>query len=158
MAKTLENTATSNGSGDPPQPATDDDPSGAATSDADNDKKQLLLRIAVGTTNPCKIAAVKKAVEKAMDTSAAAAANNGVDRKVVELHIEGFAVESGVPGQPFGDVSLVESGWNRSESIVETDQWVRRLFCSTLFLYVCVYRFSRKKHWKVPKPVPAMRT
>jgi hypothetical protein len=55
------------------------------------------LRIAVGTTNPCKIDAVKKAVEKAMKFSANA--NNRV-----ELHVQGFSVESAVSDQPFGDV------------------------------------------------------
>jgi hypothetical protein len=58
------------------------------------------LRIAVGTTNPCKIDAVKKAVEKAVGFSA----DTTLTSNKIELHVEGFSVESDVPDQPFGDV------------------------------------------------------
>jgi Protein of unknown function DUF84 len=70
----------------------------------DGNGNRKVLRIAVGTTNPCKIDAVKKAVEKAIDLSVPVpTASNNVARPV-ELHLEGFPVESGVPDQPFGDV------------------------------------------------------
>ena len=66
-----------------------------------NGTDKTQLRIAVGTTNPCKIEAVKKAVEKAIGFSA----NSTVTASnQFELHVEGFSVESGVPDQPFGDV------------------------------------------------------
>jgi hypothetical protein len=55
----------------------------------------LVLRIAVGTKNPCKIDAVTKAIKRCLIES----------HTKVDLHIEGFAVESGVADQPFGDVS-----------------------------------------------------
>lgn len=58
-----------------------------------------VLRIAVGTKNPCKIEAVTEAIQQSMDAA---------DSKVkIDIHIEGFPVESGVADQPFGDVSVV---------------------------------------------------
>ena len=56
-----------------------------------------VLRIAVGTTNPCKIDAVKKAIKQSI--------GNNTASTTVDIHVEGFSVESGVPDQPFGDVS-----------------------------------------------------
>jgi hypothetical protein len=55
-----------------------------------------LLRIAVGTKNPCKIDAVRHALLSVIGGS------SSLD---VELDIEGFSVPSGAPDQPFGDVS-----------------------------------------------------
>jgi len=55
-----------------------------------------LLRIAVGTTNPCKIEAVRKAIQQSIETTTASTD--------IYLDIQGFSVESGVPDQPFGDV------------------------------------------------------
>ena len=55
-----------------------------------------LLRIAVGTKNPCKIDSVKKAINQSIKSDSECN---------LEIHIEGFAVDSGVPDQPFGDVS-----------------------------------------------------
>ena len=59
------------------------------------DSNARVLRIAVGTKNPCKIDAVTKAIKQCLTDS----------HTKVDLHIEGFAVESGVADQPFGDVS-----------------------------------------------------
>ena len=63
----------------------------------DEDSKKHVLRVAVGSTNPCKVDAVKQALERALETST---------ELTVEVEVEGFSVESGVPDQPFGDVSL----------------------------------------------------
>jgi non-canonical (house-cleaning) NTP pyrophosphatase len=73
-----------------------------------NRKGKRILRVAVGTTNPCKIDAVKKAVEKAIDFSASTSN--------AELHIEGFSVESGVPDQPFGDEETLNGAKNRAQN------------------------------------------
>ena len=62
----------------------------------DEDSKKHVLRVAVGSTNPCKVDAVKQALERALETST---------ELTVEVEVEGFSVESGVPDQPFGDVS-----------------------------------------------------
>jgi hypothetical protein len=75
-----------------------------------------MLRIAVGTKNPCKVDAVTKALKQCI--------RNETDYETkVDIHIEGFTVESGVPDQPFGDVS----------------QWSS---CSVI-LYVVVVMFHR---------------
>ena len=60
-----------------------------------------VLRIAVGTKNPCKIEAVTEAVKQSMDAAM------GESKVKIDIHIEGFPVESGVADQPFGDVSVV---------------------------------------------------
>jgi hypothetical protein len=78
-------------------------------------RKSVVLNIAVGSGNPCKINAVKAALQQAIGSS------SDVD---AELNVEGFDVQSGVPDQPFGDVSQ-----NKYRSI-------ERLFCSHLFLLV----------------------
>ena len=67
-------------------------------SSASTDNGMRLLRIAIGTKNPCKIDAVTKAIKQSISTTTAS-----IDD--VNIHVEGFAVESGVPDQPFGDVS-----------------------------------------------------
>jgi hypothetical protein len=114
MAKTTNNTTDNNKCGSPvtrngskktitTKTTSSTGAASGAIDDANNndnsDKKQL--RIAVGTTNPCKIDAVKKALEKAIGLSTD---NTTPTSNQVELHVEGFSVESGVPDQPFGDV------------------------------------------------------
>jgi hypothetical protein len=66
-----------------------------------NSEDKRILRIAVGTTNPCKIEAVKDTVRKVINKSATKFSY------MIEVHVQGFAVESNVPDQPFGDVSLL---------------------------------------------------
>jgi hypothetical protein len=58
--------------------------------------KAVVLNIAVGSGNPCKINAVKAALQQVIGSSSSTGA---------DLNIEGFDVQSGVPDQPFGDVS-----------------------------------------------------
>jgi len=65
-----------------------------------------LLRIAVGTTNPCKIEAVRKAIQQSIETTTASTD--------IYLDIQGFSVESGVPDQPFGDEETIEGAKNRA--------------------------------------------
>ena len=67
-------------------------------SSASTDNGMRLLRIAIGTKNPCKIDAVTKAIKQSISTTTDSLSD-------VDIHVEGFAVESEVPDQPFGDVS-----------------------------------------------------
>ena len=59
-----------------------------------------LLRIAVGTTNPCKIDAVTKAIQQSIEST-----TGSID--IVDIDLQGFSVDSSVPDQPFGDVRAV---------------------------------------------------
>ena len=59
-----------------------------------------LLRIAVGTTNPCKIDAVTKAIQQSIEST-----TGSIDS--VDIDLQGFSVDSSVPDQPFGDVRVV---------------------------------------------------
>lgn len=72
-------------------PPTQPPPDGPSSS-----SDSIVLRVAVGTENPCKIDAVRQALVKALGFSTA------LD---VDLEVQGFAVSSDVPDQPFGDVS-----------------------------------------------------
>ena len=65
------------------------------------------IRIAVGSTNPCKVDAVKNAFARAMDIDS---------HPDVALVVEGFSVESGVPDQPFGDDETREGARNRARN------------------------------------------
>lgn len=60
------------------------------------------LRVAVGSSNPSKIRAVEAALQQIV---------HGVD-----IAIEGFAVESGVADQPFGDEETQAGAKHRSKS------------------------------------------
>ena len=62
--------------------------------------KMRLLRIAVGTTNPCKIDAVTKAIQQSIEST-----TGSIDS--VDIDLQGFSVDSSVPDQPFGDVRAV---------------------------------------------------
>merc|ERR1719343_612027 len=66
-----------------------------------------MLRVSVGTRNPCKIDAVTKALKKAIRSTT----GSGAD---VNIHIEGFHVEAGVPDQPFGDEETIQGAKNRA--------------------------------------------
>lgn len=57
--------------------------------------RRFLLRVAVGSQNPCKLDAVKQALQNAIGLS------SSLD---FDLDVQGFSVPSGVPDQPFGDV------------------------------------------------------
>ena len=59
-----------------------------------------VLRIAVGTKNPCKIDAVTEAIKQSIRSALESELE-------VDIHVEGFAVESGVADQPFDDVSTL---------------------------------------------------
>lgn len=59
-----------------------------------------LLRIAVGTTNPCKIDAVTKAIKQSIEST-----TGSID--IVDIDVQGFSVDSGVPDQPLGDVRMI---------------------------------------------------
>jgi hypothetical protein len=59
-------------------------------------RKSVVLNVAVGSGNPCKIKAVKAALQQVIGSSSSVGA---------DLNVQGFDVQSGVPDQPFGDVS-----------------------------------------------------
>ena len=67
------------------------------TDEVNNDNNKFVFRVAVGSKNPCKIDAVKQALQRAIGMSSSLEC---------DLQIEGFDVASGVADQPFGDVSL----------------------------------------------------
>ena len=87
------------------------------TNSANNDKR--VLRIAVGTKNPCKIDAVTKAIKQSIRTAAHRRQStiltgtglpiNDSDDTSYDIQIEGFAVESGVADQPMGDVRYIDT-------------------------------------------------
>jgi hypothetical protein len=75
------------------------------TKDHENSSSSVvILNIAVGSDNPSKLKAVKAAFEQVVATNAVH--TNKTKTQRVQYHLEGFTVESGVPDQPFGDVSL----------------------------------------------------
>ena len=67
-----------------------------------------VLRIAVGTKNPCKIEAVTEALKQSIDAA------TGDSEAKIDIHIEGFPVESGVADQPFGDEETIQGAKNRA--------------------------------------------
>jgi non-canonical (house-cleaning) NTP pyrophosphatase len=80
-----------------------------------------ILRIAVGSTNPSKIAAVQQAFGKAVNDAQSSSDNdednddddNDNDNRV-QLDIQGFSVASGVPDQPYGDQETSHGAKNRA--------------------------------------------
>lgn len=93
--------------------------------DATNDRK--VLRIAVGTTNPCKIKAIEIAVRRLFanhhhhgryshnqptDTTTTI----GEAATVVELDIQGYNVESNVSDQPYNDKETKCGAMNRARN------------------------------------------
>ena len=71
--------------------------------------QDITLHIAVGSANPCKINAVRDAIERVMKETA----GNHNHHKVT-LKVEGFDVESGVEAQPMGDEETQLGAQNRA--------------------------------------------
>ncbi|CAJ1952234.1 unnamed protein product [Cylindrotheca closterium] len=88
--------------------------------------QHMLVKIAVGSSNPCKIEAVKQALQRVLDRKAEEeqkaneAGEEPTDKpfKVV-LEVEGFGVESGVADQPFGDEETRTGAKNRAKKAYE---------------------------------------
>eukprot|EP00531_Pseudo-nitzschia_arenysensis_P008195 CAMPEP_0116147570 /NCGR_PEP_ID=MMETSP0329-20121206/17826_1 /TAXON_ID=697910 /ORGANISM="Pseudo-nitzschia arenysensis, Strain B593" /LENGTH=236 /DNA_ID=CAMNT_0003643509 /DNA_START=18 /DNA_END=728 /DNA_ORIENTATION=+ len=74
-------------------------------SGSDSDTK--VLRIAVGTKNPCKIDAVTEAIKQSIQSATESQVEVGI-------HVQGFPVESGVADQPFGDKETIQGAKNRA--------------------------------------------
>lgn len=92
--------------------------------EADNNGK-LILHVAIGSGNPCKIDSVKDALKRVMQQAAAEIAavsenRNGLHERrqklldSVILQVEGFDVESGVAAQPIGDDETQQGAQNRA--------------------------------------------
>lgn len=71
----------------------------------ENTETPLQLRVAVGSSNPAKIRAVKKSIQRAIDKSAR-----------VLIDVQGFSVASQVPDQPFGDEETMLGAKNRAKA------------------------------------------
>eukprot|EP00536_Pseudo-nitzschia_multiseries_P009994 jgi/Psemu1/258642/estExt_Genewise1Plus.C_2920021 len=78
-----------------------------------------LLRIAVGTKNPCKIDSVTKAIKQSIKTDS---------QSNIEIHIEGFDVDSGVPDQPFGDEETLRGGKTRAMNAYQAYKAANKYF------------------------------
>mmetsp|Transcript_6993 Transcript_6993/g.14882 ORF Transcript_6993/g.14882 Transcript_6993/m.14882 type:complete len:239 (-) Transcript_6993:116-832(-) len=78
-----------------------------------------LLRIAVGTKNPCKIDSVKKAINQLIKTDS---------QCNVEIHVEGFAVDSGVSDQPFGDEDTIQGAKTRAMKAYQAYREANKVF------------------------------
>jgi len=84
----------------------------------------IILSIAVGSGNPCKIQSVQDAVSRVLQET-----NSHRKQQKVTLQVEGFDVESGVAAQPMGDEETKSGAGNRA---------------------VEAYRAYEKKYSKVP--------
>ena len=85
------------------------------------DTTSRILRIAVGSANPSKIAAVRQAFGKAVkdvqssfDNDNDNDNNDGNNNDKIQLDIQGFSVASGVPDQPYGDQETSQGAKNRA--------------------------------------------
>mmetsp|Transcript_19881 Transcript_19881/g.28272 ORF Transcript_19881/g.28272 Transcript_19881/m.28272 type:complete len:236 (+) Transcript_19881:80-787(+) len=74
------------------------------------------LLIAVGSTNPCKIDAVRIAFEEAIRSCREP---SGVDENKLDLVFATYDVPSGVPQQPFGDSETKDGAMNRAKGARE---------------------------------------
>jgi len=78
------------------------------------------LRVAVGSKNPCKIEAVRKAFEdiflKNNTATNDAVIEQDENEKSVQIVISSYNVPSGVSDQPFGDVETREGAMNRAKA------------------------------------------
>jgi inosine/xanthosine triphosphatase len=74
----------------------------------DNDDNALILRVAVGSDNPCKIHSVRDALLQVI------ASQHSPQQKEASLQVEGFRVESGVTAQPMGDDETQRGAKNRA--------------------------------------------
>mmetsp|Transcript_23673 Transcript_23673/g.58032 ORF Transcript_23673/g.58032 Transcript_23673/m.58032 type:complete len:298 (-) Transcript_23673:573-1466(-) len=101
----------------------------APSSSKKSSPQMMIIKIAVGSTNPCKIEAVKQALQRVLDRKleeeqktkekeAEKEEPTDKPRKVV-LDVEGFGVESGVADQPFGDEETRTGAKNRAKSAYE---------------------------------------
>jgi non-canonical (house-cleaning) NTP pyrophosphatase len=70
---------------------------------SNTNSKKTVLKVAVGSSNPCKVDAVQQALARVL-----------VDQPDVTFHLEGFPVESGVEDQPFGDEETRQGAQNRA--------------------------------------------
>jgi non-canonical (house-cleaning) NTP pyrophosphatase len=74
-----------------------------------NDDDSFVLRVAVGSSNPCKVAAVRQALDRLLQSSH--------DRQATTtLDIQAFSVASGVDDQPFGDADTMQGSKNRAKA------------------------------------------
>jgi Protein of unknown function DUF84 len=80
----------------------------AAAASAAAAPPRFVLRVAVGSQNPCKVDAVQQALQNAIGLSSSLE---------FDLDIQGFSVPSGVPDQPFGDVRRTQYN-ERGENVV----------------------------------------
>jgi len=74
----------------------------------------LILRVAVGSENPCKIDAVRRAFEEVFcrrDTD-----DKKNQRGRVEIIVSSYDAPSGVPDQPFGDAETRQGATNRAKA------------------------------------------
>eukprot|EP00578_Thalassiosira_sp_NH16_P003723 CAMPEP_0181137766 /NCGR_PEP_ID=MMETSP1071-20121207/33877_1 /TAXON_ID=35127 /ORGANISM="Thalassiosira sp., Strain NH16" /LENGTH=259 /DNA_ID=CAMNT_0023224535 /DNA_START=176 /DNA_END=953 /DNA_ORIENTATION=+ len=78
----------------------------------------LIIRVAVGSTNPCKIEAVRVVFEDVFrkEIKDAASAMDGATIRDVNIIISSFDVPSGVSDQPFGDAETRLGAMNRAKA------------------------------------------
>jgi hypothetical protein len=73
------------------------------TTETNGEEKKRAIKIAVGSSNPCKVNAVRDAMQRVIGLSPSLG---------FELQVQGFSVASVVPDQPFGDVSSKVSSYS----------------------------------------------
>mmetsp|Transcript_9498 Transcript_9498/g.13462 ORF Transcript_9498/g.13462 Transcript_9498/m.13462 type:complete len:224 (+) Transcript_9498:40-711(+) len=73
-----------------------------------SDHDKIIVHVAVGTKNPCKIESVRTAFEKAFALTSSL--------KEIEIKISSHNVKSGVRDQPFGDKETKIGACNRAKS------------------------------------------
>lgn len=85
----------------------------------------MVVKVAVGSSNPCKIQAVQQALQRVLDKKVEEEQKTREENdeeyeptKVV-LDLEGFGVASGVADQPFGDEETRTGAKNRAKSAYE---------------------------------------
>eukprot|EP00934_Nitzschia_sp_Nitz4_P009409 Nitzschia sp. Nitz4//scaffold111_size72815//30948//31813//NITZ4_005788-RA/size72815-processed-gene-0.51-mRNA-1//1//CDS//3329533174//9399//frame0 len=76
-----------------------------------------ILHVAVGSTNPVKVAAVKNALQQAILTGGAA-----TNAESIDIQVHGYSVPSGVPDQPIGDGETLQGAKNRARAAYEAYQ------------------------------------
>jgi non-canonical (house-cleaning) NTP pyrophosphatase len=85
----------------------------ATTNMSTSTNSPRILRIAVGSTNPSKIAAVRQAFGQAVN-DVQSDNDDDNDKNILQLDIQGFSVASGVPDQPYGDQETCQGSKNRA--------------------------------------------
>jgi hypothetical protein len=73
------------------------------TTETKGEEEKRAIKIAVGSSNPCKVNAVRDAMQRVIGLSSSLG---------FELQVQGFSVASVVPDQPFGDVSSNVSSYS----------------------------------------------